>query len=240
LLSAVPPVVSSLAGQARSLAGRLPEQVRTELTGTVSRLGSARSPQQLSSALEAELARLLSVAVPVLARAPFPVRSPAAARLVVAGVAGTAGAVQQVDTLEALRRSARLASLPRWLSGSVGAPAALGSLALAWIVEVWATVAVRTRQLEKAGRTPDPDRLAEEVARAVMGSFNPVVPRPVAVSVGRELSRRFSRRLGVGLVPVLGAVYEAVDAQSTIAAVLRIPVDEHPSRAGSISDPTAV
>jgi hypothetical protein len=150
-------VMSSLTGQARSLVDRLPDQVSQELVGVAGRLAKVRSPAQLGEVMEAELTRSLASVVPLLSRTPFPARSPGAARLMVAGVAGTAGAMQAIDELAAL------------LGGSVAAvSAALVSLVLAWGVEVWATVAVRVRQLEEAGRQPDPARLASEVARAVM------------------------------------------------------------------------
>lgn len=213
-------VVMSLTGQARSLAERLPEQIKTELATAAGRLTSARSPQQLAEALEAELARMLSNLVPVLARTPFPARSPGAARLVVAGAAGTAGATWQLNQLS-LATGASVAATP----------AVVGSLLLAWIIEVWAAVAVRIHQLEQAGREPDRAQLAAEVARAVMGSASPVVPRQLAVSVGRGVSTRMARRWTVGLVvPVVGALYDAYDAQSTVAAVVRFPVQDHPRR----------
>jgi hypothetical protein len=210
-------VMSSLTGQARSLVDRLPDQVSQELVGVAGRLAKVRSPAQLGEVMEAELTRSLASVVPLLSRTPFPARSPGAARLMVAGVAGTAGAMQAIDELAAL------------LGGSVAAvSAALVSLVLAWGVEVWATVAVRVRQLEEAGRQPDPARLASEVARAVMDGAGPFLPRPVAVSASRRASARFARRFRVGLVPVVGAIYEAYDAQSTIAAVVRFPVEDHP------------
>ena len=217
LLTAVARVVSSLTGQARSLTDRLPQQVRRELADTVGRLTAARSPQQFAVALEAELARLLATVLPVLGRTPVPARSPATARLMVAGVAGTAGAMQSVDELAAL------------LGGSVvSVPTAVGSLVVAWTIEVWAAVAVRTRQLEQAGRRPDRARLSAEVAEAVMGTASPIVPRYLAVWMGRGASKRFTRRWTVGLVPVVGAVYDAFDAQSTISVITRFPVEDHP------------
>ena len=117
---------------------------------------------------------------------------------------------------------AKAARSPRQFAAAVGEE-------LERLLELWMTVSVRIRQLEAAGRVPDPDLLAEEVAAALTGHRGYSSPgRRIWQRVARRVARRLTRRWAAGLAPGVGIAYDAVDAQRTIRDVARLPVDGHP------------
>lgn len=211
------------------LAAGLPADARREIAASARRLAGARSPSALLQVLVVELERLIGMLVPLLARTPLPVRSIKQARVTSAVAAGAAAAVSEAEGIM-LALSVGAAA--------PGAPAVSLAWLTAWAVEVWATVSVRARQLEAAGRQVDEDLLVEEVATALMGSREAsaaarrpgfgVPPSWLAQRVARRIATRLTRRWAAGLAPAVGIAYDTLDAQRTVSAIAAMPVDGHP------------
>ena len=202
------------------MAARLPAAVRTEVAGSVRRLGSAvRSPADLVKAIPDELERLLATSVPVLARNPLPLVDPLRARAAAAGTAGAAAALQQ---------AAELSVFESWgLSATAVTPAVLTALVTAWVVEVWLAVSVRVAALQRSGREVDEALLGTEIVEAALGPDASPQMR-VATALARGGAKRMGRRWAAGLVPVVGVAYDGWDAQRTVARVAALSVGAHP------------
>jgi hypothetical protein len=78
--------------------------------------------------------------------------------------------------------------------------------------------------LEDAGLPVDPDRVAYDVAAAMVGSKPFAGPFVVTRAMVKGVARRVLRRWGAGLVPVIGIAYSAWNSQATIAAIASMPL----------------
>jgi hypothetical protein len=217
----LPSTARRLAGEVRAgrVAGLLPDGVAAELATSVRRVAAVRRPKDVVAAVEAEAGRLSRVVVPALAHHPLPVTAPGAASLLAAGTAALAAGFAEVDELALV------------VSNGVAAPTAVAAgagLLGALVVEVWAAVSVRVRQLEDAGRAVDLDLLADEVAAALLrvdSAFTGQLVGRTTLAVGKRIGRRWA----AGLVPVVGMFLDGAAAARTIRIVTAQPVERHPA-----------
>jgi len=208
-----------VAARARDITGQtartLADNAVPEMALSVARLRKIRKPGEAVSVFEAEVEHLLRVLAPVLVENPLPVRDATAARVVVATVAAGAATAEEAEEISLL------------FSGGVSAPGLAGVIALAFLalaVEVHVAVSLRVHALEDAGLPADPDRVAYDVAAAMVGSKPFAGPFVVTRAMVKGVARRVLRRWGAGLVPVIGIAYSAWNSQATIAAIASMPL----------------
>ena len=211
-------VVPGAQARGRELVARLPPEVRAELATSVKRLASARTPKQLTRALETETTRLSQVVVPLLADHPLPLHSTPAAVALAGSSAALAAAFVEIDEIAIV------------LSSGVAAPSAASAFTAllgAFVVEVWTATSLRVHQLQADGRTVDRILLADEVTAAVLGT-DVFAVRLLAGRAAAALGKRVARRFAAALVPVAGAVVEGWAATRTVRAIAAMPRDGHP------------
>jgi hypothetical protein len=193
----------------------LAEHAGPELALSAARLRRVRKPSDAIGVFEAEVEHLLRVLAPVLVENPLPIRDPAAARVVVATVAAGAATAEEAEEISLL------------FSGGASAPGLPSVIALAFValaVEVHVAVSLRVHALEDAGLPVDPDRVAYDVAAAMVGSKPFAGPFVVTRAMVKGVARRVLRRWGAGLVPVIGIAYSAWNSQATITAIASMPL----------------
>lgn len=193
----------------------LADNAGPDMALSVARLRKVRKPSDAGGVFEAEVEHLLRVLAPVLVENPLPVRDATAARVVVATVAAGAATAEEAEEISLL------------FSGGVSAPGLASVIALAFLalaVEVHVAVSLRVHALEDAGLPVDPDRVAYDVAAAMVGSKPFAGPFVVTRAMVKGVARRVLRRWGAGLVPVVGIAYSAWNSQATIAAIASMPL----------------
>jgi hypothetical protein len=209
--------------------GMVPEEARADLRASLDRIRKVRTVGEAVAAWEAEIDHLLRVVVPAFVRYPAPVRRTGRARAVV-GAAGLAAAgIQEIGAYGSALSGG--AALP------VGAPAAMAAGLAAIALEAYVATSLRVHDLRTAGVPVEAAEVAADVARAMAGL--PRTPRrgsrarkttsrgtrSVTRPLVRAITRRMLMRTGKGvLFPVVGAALSALDAQSTVVAIRRMPI----------------
>jgi hypothetical protein len=199
---------------------RLPPGVVDELKSSGRRLAAIRKPRDLLSVLEAEVGRLSRVVVPLLAHHPLPVRGRRTAELLAATAAAGAAAFVELDEIAVLFTEGVAAPT---------VPAAGASLLVAFVVEVWIAVSLRVHQVAAAGREVDMDVLASEVNSAILDLDMRAV-KDLSGRVAAAVGKRVARRWAGALAPGVGIVIDGVAARRTVAAISKMPLDDHPRR----------
>lgn len=206
---------AELTASSRAAAEQIVHDHGPELRASLWRLRKVRSPQEALRALEDELQNLLTVAAPVLVEHPLPVRRAGTARVVV----GTTAAAVAIG--EGLDEVAALFSAGTSITPSL--PALVAAAFLSVVVETAVATSLRVHDLRAAGIEPDPEQVADDVILAMAGG-----KKAARGAITRQLLNRVAARVlsrwGAGLVPVVGAVYSAWDAQKTIGAIRAIPL----------------
>ena len=204
----------------------LPRDAGVELAGAVGRLRKVRTPREAVEAFETETERLLTVVMPTLVEHPLPVRSPTAAKVVLASAGGLAAAGEEVETIAAF--SSAGAAIPYTL------PFVIGANLVALAVEVYVAASLRVHTLRAAGVEPEPHGVAVDVVTAMTGrpAGGDGVTRYVTKQMVKAVAARVLSRWGAAFVPVAGIAYSGWDAQRTVDGVLALPVSEHRRRAG--------
>jgi hypothetical protein len=207
----------------------MPPEVIEELKVSGRRLTTVRRPRDLIAVLEAEVARLSGVVVPVLARHPLPVRRRRSAEMLAATTAAGAAALVELDELAVLFTEG--AATPT-------VPAAGASLLVAFVIEVWIAVSLRVHQIETSGRRVDMGALVSEVNSALLGvdmSAAKDTYGHVATAVGKRVARRWAG----ALAPGVGIVIDGVAARRTIAAIAVMSLDAHATENAALERPPA-
>jgi hypothetical protein len=207
-----------ITAQSRETAAQIVRDHGPELRGSLWRLRKVRTPQGALKALEDELEHLLLVAAPTLVEHPLPIRRASSARVIVGGAAGAVAIGEGLDEVAAL-----------FSAGTTIAPSLPALVAAAFLsVAVEATVAtsLRVHDLRAAGVEVSPDAVSRDVVFAMAGGRGAARGALTRQLVNKVAARVLSR-WGAGLVPVLGAVYCAWDAQQTIGAIRRLPTPFH-------------
>jgi hypothetical protein len=202
----------------REAASQLMADHGDELRGSLWRLRKVRTPQGALQALESEIEHLLAVAAPTLVEHPLPVRRASSARVIVGGTAAAVAIGEGLDEVAAL-----------FSAGTTIAPSLPVLVAAAFLsVAVEATVAtsLRVHDLRAAGVVASPDAVSRDVIFAMAGGRG-ATRGAVTRQLLNKVAARVLSRWGAGLVPVLGAVYCAWDAQQTIGAIRRLPTPFH-------------
>lgn len=203
---------------ARRAMPTIPEGVRDEVNASIRRFASIRNPKDLVTVIEEETGRLSEVVVPILAQHPLPIHGQRRAEVAAALAAATGAAVAEIDELAVL------------FTDGVAAPTipfAGGGLLVAFVLEVWIAVSARVHAIETAGREVDPHVLSSEVAAALLGiDMNAV--KQLSKRAAKAVGRRMAKRWALGLAPVAGIVIDGAAARRTVAAMGRLPMDDHP------------
>jgi hypothetical protein len=202
----------------REAASQLITDHGPELRDSLWRLRKVRTPQDALQALESEIEHLLFVAAPTLVEHPLPIRRASSARVLVGGTAAAVALGEGLDEVAAL-----------FSAGTTIAPSLPVLVAAAFLsvaVEVTVATSLRVHDLRAAGVVVSPDAVSRDVIFAMAGGRG-----AARGAITRQLLNRIAARVlsrwGAGLVPVLGAVYCAWDAQQTIGAVRRLPKPFH-------------
>jgi hypothetical protein len=198
--------------QAASAGVRVPPEAWPHVARSLNNLRKARTPRQAVAALETEVERLLTVVTPILVAHPLPVRSPGAARTIVATAGGLAAAGEELEELAAVLSNG--AAVPPTL------PVIIAANLLALLVEIYVAASLRVHDLRAAGHDPDPAAVAHDVVWAMTGGHTRG-DTPVSV---QSIVRRVLARWGTSLVPFVGVAYSGWDAQRTVDAVRALPV----------------
>ena len=189
-----------------------------ELRDSLWRLRKVRTPQGALQALESEIEHLLFAVAPTLVEHPLPVRRASSARVLVGGTAAAVAIGEGLDEVAAL-----------FSAGTSIAPSLPVLVAAAFVsVAVEATVAtsLRVHDLRAAGVVVSPDAVSRDVIFAMAGGRG-AAGGAMTRQLLNKVAARVLSRWGAGLVPVVGAVYCAWDAQQTIGAVRRLPAPFH-------------
>ncbi len=193
----------------------LAESAGPELQQSLMRLRKVRKPSDAVDAFQQEVEHLLRVLAPVLVENPVPIRDPRVARAVVATLAAGAATAEEAEELTLLVSSGATAP---------GVPSVVALAFLSLAAEVHVAVSLRVHALEDAGLPVDPERVAHDVAAAMVGSKQLGGRMVITKAMVKKVTERVLRRWGTGLVPVIGIVYSAWDSQATIAAISSMPL----------------
>jgi hypothetical protein len=202
----------------REAAAQLMTEHGDELRGSLWRLRKVRTPQGALQALESELEHLLAVAAPTLVEHPLPVRRASSARVIVGGTAAAVALGEGLDEVAAL-----------FSAGTTIAPSLPVLVAAAFLsvaVETAVATSLRVHDLRAAGIEVSPDAVSRDVIFAMAGGRG-AARGAITRQLLNKVAARVLSRWGAGLVPVLGAVYCAWDAQQTIGAIRRLPTPSH-------------
>jgi hypothetical protein len=194
---------------------RLPPDAGRELRASLVRLRQARSPRQAVAALEHEIEHLFHAITPTLVEHPLPVRSPAAARATVSVVASAAAAVEEAEAIALLFPMTTTVATPTL---PVVAAASFSALAM----EAYVAASLRVHMLQAAGLPADPARVTRDTLRAMTGRDDVRLTKIATQALTRRMLRRWSR----AVVPFVGIGYATWDAQKTIRAIARMPLEE--------------
>jgi hypothetical protein len=217
--------VSSARGAiARRALPTIPEGVRDEVNESIRRFASIRTPKDLLTVVEEETGRLSEAVVPVLAQHPLPIRGQRQGEVVAAFAAAAGATIAELDELAVL------------FTDGVAAPTipfAGGGLVVAFVLELWIAVSTRVHAIERAGRAVDPEVLSAEVAASLLGiDMNAV--KQLSKRGAKAIGKRMAKRWALGLAPVAGIVIDGAAARRTVAAIGRLPMDDHPRRVRAI------
>lgn len=198
---------------ARRTMARLPEAVRAEVQGSISRLTKIRSLDEASTFLSDEVERLLRVVAPTFARYPLPVNR-TTGRLAVGLVAGGAALAEEFE---------EVATLVTAGAAAPAVPFVLAADFAALVFEAYVAASVRVHDLERAGLAVVPDEVARDLAQAMTGSSDGG-QREITKAVVAAIAKRLLRRWAAGAAPLAGIAYDGWDAQRTVAAIAQLPL----------------
>lgn len=202
----------------REAASQLIADHGPELRDSLWRLRKVRTPQEALKALESEIEHLLFVAAPTLVEHPLPIRRVSSARVLVGGTAAAVALGEGLDEVAAL-----------FSAGTTIAPSLPVLVTAAFLsvaVETAVATSLRVHDLAAAGIVASPDAVSRDVIFAMAGGRG-AARGAITRQLLNSVAARVLSRWGAGLVPVLGAVYCAWDAQKTIGAIRRLPKPFH-------------
>lgn len=210
-------VGQSVGDTVRALPRSLPPGTVPYVARSMRELRKVRTPRQAVAVFETETERLLNVIMPRIVERPLPVRSTASAKALVAATGGVAAAGQEVEELSVLLSGG--AALPPAL------PLMLATNLLALTMEVSVAASLRVHDLEDAGITPDPNKVARDVMVAMTGGSETDVGSgsSISKSLVKKIVARVLSRWSKSLVPFVGIAYSSWDAQRTIDAIRSLP-----------------
>jgi len=194
---------------------RMPAALQTDLRESATRLLAIRSPKQALRALENEYEHILRRTLPVVIEHPR-LRRPAAAAAFTAGFAALAATAVEADELLSL------VSAGTMTAPGTSVVVAIGLLAAA--AETYAAASVRIHQLRQHHCAVDPEQLASDVRRAVLGEFDSASGAAMVKRVLDGAAGRLTTRWAVGAVPIVGIGYAAFDSARTVQRVLQLPL----------------
>jgi hypothetical protein len=94
---------------------------------------------------------------------------------------------------------------------------------------VWIAVSLRVHRIEAAGRDVDMSVLASEVNSAIL-DLDMTAVKELSGRVATAVGKRVARRWAGALAPGVGIVIDGVAARRTVAAISKLPLDDHPRR----------
>lgn len=205
---------------ARRALPAIPAGVRDEINVSIRRFAAVRTPKDLITAIEEETGRLSEVAVPILAQHPLPIRSNRQAQGIATLTGATGALIAEIDELALIFTDGAAAPT---------VPFTGGALLVAFVLEIWIAVSTRVNAIEAAGRVVDGEVLSREIAASLLGiDMNAV--KQLSKGVARRIGKRMASRWAKGLAPVAGIVIDGTAARRTVAAIGRIPLEDHPLR----------
>jgi hypothetical protein len=120
--------------------------------------------------------------------------------------------------------------LAAYLSAGSGATIAVTSAVVAELFETYVAASARTRQYRQAGRSPDPELGATDLAESLgfSGSVgrrtNAKLTREAVNWLGQQVVGRTTRRFARGLAPIMGIAVNAGAAGRNIRRVVHLPL----------------
>jgi hypothetical protein len=119
-----------------------------------------------------------------------------------------------------------------YVSAGTGATVAVTSAILAELFETYVAASARTRQYRRAGRSPDPELIATDLAEslgyagAIGRRTNSELTRSALGWLAHQLVTRTGTRFARGLLPVMGVAVNAGTAGRNLRRVVRSALRE--------------